>query len=142
MGTNFSSSSLVKSYFSFPLVFFCIFRARKYIEISQIIPKGKAAHIIILLYDNPVIASKVTTGPVNGPHMSPVSPEVWKTAPTVLGVRPTAATTGIRMGAIIEHPPANVPSSPQIRTHENITAKIAFFSLFTPILFIIQVTIV
>lgn len=74
----------------------------------------------------------VMTGPENGPQISPVSPEDWNTHPTVFGVRPTAATTGIRTGAMIAQPPANVPSRPQITTQQISIAMIAFFSLFTP----------
>ena len=66
----------------------------------------------------------------------PVMPAPISTAAMVEGVRPIMATIGIIMGAMIALAPARVPSRATRTIEVAIVARIAFFSVLTPIFFV------
>ena len=72
------------------------------------------------------------------PTVTPTRPALNIRKHTVVGVNPTAATTGSRIGAITAFPPFKVPIRTSIKREQNRVASIPFFSVFTPIFFIIK----
>lgn len=79
-------------------------------------------------------------GGEKGLRKSPVWPAPWKITARVEGVMPTAATSGMTIGAMTALAPARVPSRVTRQIELTIVARMARFWVLTPILRIRMLT--